>query len=144
MAKSLLIDHLVGVILSDLFMSEHCHSDKFGSLLDGLKQHEQKKLFEAVIHNLQARFFSQQQDSVVSPENENLSKAIGGVSAVLYAIINERQILKDQLKDWLVSGVGGAVNSILMRRSLLSALAKDSGEFSVNFVTCLRGLSHLI
>ena len=141
MTNSLQIDHLVGRILSDLYFTDHCYSNKFGSLLDGLKQHEQKKLVEAMIHNLQARCFSQYEDSSVSPENEKLSKAIAGVSAIVDTVISGRQFLKEQLKDWLVSGVGGGINSISMRRSLLIALEKDSGGFSVNLRAGPRGLS---
>ena len=134
----------MGRIISNLIFAENFHSDNFGSLLDGLRQHEQKRLFEAVIHNLQARFFSPLQERTVSPNDDKLLNAIGCVSATVVAIINGRQSLKEQLQDWLVSGVGGGISSISMRRALLITLGKDSGAFSFNLGPGLRMLNQVL
>ncbi|KAL1952575.1 hypothetical protein VTO42DRAFT_4796 [Malbranchea cinnamomea] len=120
-------NQLVGKIFSEMFFNDPYGLDKFGTLLDGLRQHEQKKMFEAVLHNLQTQYLSQYQESSALPEDEKLSTAIGGVSAVVAAILKDRIPLKEQLKDWLVTGVGGNISSITMRRALLAALEGEAG-----------------
>lgn len=96
-----------------------------------------------MLYNLQSRYLSQYQDPLASPERDKLSMAMGGVSAIAKAIIKDRVLLKEQLKDWLVSGVGGGISSIAMRRALLIALENDTGMLSFHLTGCLRKFTHV-
>ena len=58
----------------------------------------------------------------------NETQVIAGVSAVIAAIVKDQQYLVECLKDWLVSGTGGSIVEVDMRRALLAALRTQPGN----------------
>ncbi|EEQ32998.1 conserved hypothetical protein [Microsporum canis CBS 113480] len=59
-------------------------------------------------------------------EGSNVDTAISNISAILSVITRNASTLKDFLKSWLISGTGGSITSIQMRRSLLAAFSCDT------------------
>ena len=108
-------------------LGEGFHSDKFGLLLDGLRQHEQKKVLEATIHKLESQYLSPYYGQLDLSGDTGIKAAIGGVSAAVAAVTKDRLPLREQLNEWLASGAGGNIVSVSMRRALLATYENDIG-----------------
>lgn len=118
------LEKLVEAILFPLLLQNEEHITQFCFLLNNLRQHDQKRMLEIVIRCLEHRYMMGLDDA-----GSNDIQTIAGVSAVIAAIINEQPYLSECLKDWLVSGIGGGITGISMRRALLAALRTHEGDY---------------
>ncbi|KAK2871658.1 hypothetical protein FQN49_002966 [Arthroderma sp. PD_2] len=69
--------------------------------------------------------------------DSGIETAISNVSATLAVITRNIDVLQDSLRSWLISGVGGGINSVPMRRALLAALSSDAESLSQIFTKAI-------
>lgn len=122
-----LIDQLVREIYSALLLDQQL-VDRFGLLLDHLRQSEQLIMLEAIFRDIQKRYFSAEH----SEDPEQLSthiEIVSSVAALCSAIIGDRSLLKNQTFEWLSKSQGGSIQTIGLRRALLASCRDSSGMF---------------
>lgn len=106
-------------------------------MLSGLRQREQKKILEAIIHKLESQYLSSYYGQSDLSGDSRVATIIGGVSAIVAAVIRDRPLLREQLNEWLASGVGGNIASVSMRRALLATYENEAGTLYLNPKTSL-------
>ena len=102
---------------------------KSKKLMERLSAHEQKSLLYSIIRILSGMHLSTDgptQDSRLVDQN----KAIGGVAALIRAIVGDVQILLDYLVEWLVGVSADAVAYMhIAHRAVIAALSSIPGEY---------------
>jgi telomere length regulation protein len=125
--SNLLIDQLVREIYSALLLDQQL-VNRFGLLLDHLRQSEQLVMLEAIFRDIQKRYFSAEN----SGDHEQLAtntEIISSVAALCSTIIGDRSYLKNQISEWLCKSQGGSIQTIGLRRAILAAYHDSSGKF---------------
>ncbi|OJD10849.1 hypothetical protein AJ78_08250 [Emergomyces pasteurianus Ep9510] len=113
---------VVSEIYDTLLLHKDAMPDRFGTLLDKLRPHEQILVFKSVLHDLETRFLHFLPSTAKNPLDEpNKHRVIGGVSAVVATIVRDRDFLTSQLSEWLVSGREASIKGIDFRRALLAS-----------------------
>jgi hypothetical protein len=90
------------------------------SILDGVGGHDQKTILYTLL-----RLCSGKHSSGIDDR-----KAIGGVSSILAALINEKENLHLALVEWLLNDFNVGVN-IRVNRAVIVALSLQSGKASL-------------
>ncbi|KAM5431323.1 telomere binding protein [Microsporum canis] len=117
-------DQVVNETLNGLlFQQDRQDTEKFTALLSVLQQHDQRRFLESVLRCLERTYLVNIEER---DEGSNVDTAISNISAILSVITRNASTLKDFLKSWLISGTGGSITSIQMRRSLLAAFSCDT------------------
>ncbi|PGH30488.1 telomere length regulation protein [[Emmonsia] crescens] len=113
---------VVSEIYDALLLQEDAAPDRFGIFLDNLRRHDQILIFKSILHDLERRFLHLFPSAVGSPlDDPDKHKAIGGVSAIVATIVRDRDSLKLQLSEWLVTGLEINIKGIDFRRALLAS-----------------------
>ena len=97
-----------------------------------LSPHEQKTLLFSII-----RILSEMHLSTDGPTQDlrrvGQSKAIGGVAALIRAIVEDDQVLQDFLVEWLVGVFADAVGYVhIAHRAVTAALSSIAGEYLIS------------
>ncbi|KAE8379877.1 telomere length regulation protein-domain-containing protein [Aspergillus bertholletiae] len=116
-------DYLARELYTGL-LSNEAFRERYSLLFDKLRPMEQLAVLEATFRELEKKYFM----ALIDESNEAiLSQRVGGIAALCYTIIGERQHIRTQILDWLSKGQGGSIHSIGLRRALL-ALFSDQKE----------------
>ncbi|EFE36888.1 uncharacterized protein ARB_04415 [Trichophyton benhamiae CBS 112371] len=115
-------DQVVNEILHTLlFRKDRPGTENFINLLKFLRQHDQKRILESILRCLERAYLV----NLLENEDKIADASISNVSIILSLITRDVVIMKETLKTWLISGIGGSINSVYMRRSLLATFASD-------------------
>ena len=109
---------------------EHSVQDRFGMLLDHLRQSEQLAVVEAIFRDVQKKHFSEELAGAIT-QPFTPDEIVKGVAALCAIIIGNRPLLKSQILDWLSKGQGGSVQTLGLRRALLATHADQEGEYDL-------------
>ncbi|OAX83232.1 hypothetical protein ACJ72_02410 [Emergomyces africanus] len=124
-ARSLSLGYTAQVvreIYDALLLQEGATPDRFGILLDKLRPHDQILFFKSVLRDLETRFLHLFPNVAKnSLDDPNKHRVIGGVSAIVVMIVRDRDFLRSQLSEWLVSGLETNIKGIDFRRALLAS-----------------------
>lgn len=107
-----------------LFQKGRPSTENFINLLKFLRQHDQKRILESILRCLERAYLV----NLLENEDKIADASISNVSIILSLITRDVVIMKETLKNWLISGIGGGINSVHMRRSLLATFASDPGK----------------
>lgn len=130
-AKFFKLAQVVSEIYDALLLQEDAAPDRFGIFLDNLRRHDQILIFKSILHDLERRFLHLFPSAVGSPlDDPDKHKAIGGVSAIVATIVRDRDSLKLQLSEWLVTGLEINIKGIDFRRALLASFGNHQGELT--------------
>ncbi|EGE09532.1 hypothetical protein TEQG_08466 [Trichophyton equinum CBS 127.97] len=88
-----------------------------------------KKDLESILRCLERPYLV----NLLENEDKIADASISNVSIILSLITRDVVIMKETLKNWLISGIGGGINSVYMRRSLLATFASDPESLSQIF-----------
>ncbi|DAA79642.1 TPA_exp: Uncharacterized protein A8136_0415 [Trichophyton benhamiae CBS 112371] len=123
-------DQVVNEILHTLlFRKDRPGTENFINLLKFLRQHDQKRILESILRCLERAYLV----NLLENEDKIADASISNVSIILSLITRDVVIMKETLKTWLISGIGGSINSVYMRRSLLATFASDPESLSQIF-----------
>ncbi|KAG5209941.1 Telomere length regulation protein-domain-containing protein [Trichophyton interdigitale] len=123
-------DRVVDEILHCLlFQKGRPSTENFINLLKFLRQHDQKRILESILRCLERAYLV----NLLENEDKIADASISNVSIILSLITRDVVIMKETLKNWLISGIGGGINSVHMRRSLLATFASDPESLSQIF-----------
>lgn len=114
----------MGDILFPLLLQNEAQMTQFCLILNKLRQHDQKRMLEMVIRCLENRYMMDFNDT-----GSTDIQAVAGVSAVIAATVKNQPYLVECLKDWLVSGTGGSIIGVGMRRALLAVFRTHAGDY---------------
>ncbi|OAL67821.1 protein kinase subdomain-containing protein [Trichophyton rubrum] len=121
-------DQVVDEILHALlFRKDRPGTENFINLLKFLRQHDQKRILESILRCLERAYLV----NLLEKEDKIADESISNVSILLSLITRDVVIMKETLKNWLISGIGGSINSVYMRRSLLATFASDPDKLSI-------------
>lgn len=102
---------------------------KCKTLIARLSRHEQKNFLYSIIRIL-SKLHLAMEDSSQDPSREGQSKAIGGVAALIKAIVGHSPTLQDDLVEWLVGLSAEAVGQVrITHRAVTAALASIPSEY---------------
>ncbi|KAK2813187.1 hypothetical protein FQN50_000865 [Emmonsiellopsis sp. PD_5] len=133
-------DKIVSEIYEGLLLQESNSLEQFGLLLDNLRRHDQISLFKSILHDLETKYLPPiPNEAGISSDAPNKRKAIGGVSAIVAMIIQNRDIIKSQLSEWLVSGLEVNIKGVDFRRALLASF-ENQQEILVEILRKALGL----
>ncbi|PGH17897.1 hypothetical protein AJ79_00796 [Helicocarpus griseus UAMH5409] len=122
-------DSVVNEIYDGLLIQGDVSSGRFGMFLDNLRRHDQLSFFKSVLHDLERRYLRPLPGGLESSlDDPNRRKAIGGVSAIVAAVLRDRDALQTQLSEWLVTGVETNIRGIDFRRALLTSFRGHQGS----------------
>ena len=94
-----------------------------------LSAHEQKTLLYSIIRILSKQYLSTEGPSQ-GWKREDQSQAIGGVAALIRAIVGVVPALQDDLVEWLVGLSADAVSQVHeAHRAVIAALSSISGGY---------------
>ncbi|GLI78396.1 telomere binding protein [Penicillium ochrochloron] len=111
-------DQLVREIASELLFEQPSPA-QFGLLVDHLRQPEQVAVLEAIFRDVQKKYFSDDLSEAFR-QSDASNDVIAGVAALCKVIIADRPFLKDQILGWLSKSQGGSIQTIGLRRALLT------------------------
>ncbi|KAJ5756050.1 hypothetical protein N7533_005593 [Penicillium manginii] len=130
------LNQLVREIYSALLLDQQL-VNRFGLLLDHLRQSEQLVMLEAIFRDIQKRYFSAEN----SGDHEQLAtntEIISSVAALCSTIIGDRSYLKNQISEWLCKSQGGSIQTIGLRRAILAAYHDSSDSLKTLLVRSLE------
>lgn len=113
-------------VYSGLLMNTEDITPRFGYLLDELRPHEQKAVFESMLRSVEQRYLPRDSGDNYTTSDRH-KRNISGVARIISDVIENRPSLEGQLKDWLSSGLGGGIHGISSRRALLAAISTHQG-----------------
>lgn len=114
-------------VYSELLLSTEDLQPRFGYLIDNLRPHEQRTVFESMLRSIGQRYLprdSSEDYAALDRYKQNIS----GVARIISDVIQSRPLLEGQLKDWLSTGLGGGIHDISSRRALLAAISTHQGK----------------
>ncbi|KAJ9304297.1 hypothetical protein DTO217A2_6261 [Paecilomyces variotii] len=128
-------DQLIREIYSGVLRDQE-FSVQFRRLLENVRVPEQTAMFEAVLRDVEKKYFEGELPSdrpEIQPDNET----IGGVAALCASIIKNSQSLRNQTASWLASGQSSCIQGIRLRRALLAVISDDKDAVIELFTTSL-------
>jgi telomere length regulation protein len=123
-------DQLVRKIASELLFEQPSLA-QFGLLVEHLRQPEQVAVLEAIFRDVQKKYFSDNLSEAFR-QSDASNDVIAGVAALCKVIIADRPFLKDQILGWLSKSQGGSIQTIGLRRALLTIYGDSTGNFRPN------------
>lgn len=143
LADSFEIDQLVQAGFWDLLSGDTHSLQKFKALIARLSPHDQKTLLYSIIRILSKQHLPTEGPSQDSTR-EGRSEAIGGVAALIIAIVRDIPTLQDHLGEWLVGVSANAVGQAhTAHRAVIAALSSFPGEFLDSALQFLYRLNDL-
>lgn len=113
---------------SDLINGNDHSIETTGNIIAILTVHEQKQLLYALIRLLSRRLSSEVDEGARSTTNSE-DKAIGGMAALLVALVHDASSLQDLLISWLIGTSAEAVGqNNKAHRAIILTLSKDTSE----------------
>lgn len=105
------------------------------SLIQNLGAHEQRTVLHSILRNLSERHLGDTRSEIHDEKQQDCSKALGGAAALISNLVENNEILKDGLADWLTGISGDDIGMELnIRRAVVSALANDHGELLIETI----------
>lgn len=137
------LDQLVRAGFLDLLSGDNRSLQKYKALMAKLSAHEQKTLLYSII-----RISSQHHLPMEGPSRdsgrEGQGKAIGGVAALIRAIVGNVPTLQDDLVEWLVGVSADAVGQVHnAHRAVIAALSSIPSVYLDSVLQYLQLLNHL-
>ncbi|KAK2757076.1 telomere binding protein [Arachnomyces sp. PD_36] len=127
--------NIVHEVYSGLLSDTEDSQLRFGRLLDNMRPHEQRTVFESMLRSIGQRYLPRDSGDGYTT-SKRCQQNIGAVAGIISYVIKVKGPLEGQLNDWLSTGIGGGINGIGLRRALLAVISRNSDA-----VTDLMGKS---
>jgi hypothetical protein len=133
------LDAFVSKLYHSLLLGDHALWTPMKLLLEGMSQQEQRLYFDSMLRDLARKYLRRDSGLGLDEDEKSQVKAnIGGVAAMVAALVQNNAVLDEHLIQWLTSATGEYASIGLdTRRAVIVTLALRNGRYPSDIVTSL-------